>query len=65
MDVDRCICCGEMIPEGKMICPRCEQKEIKTGILLQSINVTKEEAEKAYEWLYANIDELIDMDYLN
>lgn len=21
---DRCICCGEIIPEGKMICAKCE-----------------------------------------
>lgn len=23
-DADRCICCGEIIPEGRMICPQCE-----------------------------------------
>lgn len=23
-DVDRCVCCGEMIPEGGMVCPQCE-----------------------------------------
>lgn len=22
--VDTCICCGEVIPEGRMICPNCE-----------------------------------------
>ena len=22
--VDRCICCGEIVPEGRMICPNCE-----------------------------------------
>ena len=21
---DRCICCGEIIPEGRMLCPNCE-----------------------------------------
>lgn len=21
---DRCICCGEVIPEGRMVCPNCE-----------------------------------------
>ena len=23
-DADRCVCCGEIIPEGRMVCPRCE-----------------------------------------
>ena len=23
-DVDRCVCCGEIIPEGRQICPQCE-----------------------------------------
>ena len=22
---DRCICCGEIIPEGRQVCPNCEQ----------------------------------------
>lgn len=21
---DRCVCCGEIIPEGRMVCPNCE-----------------------------------------
>lgn len=24
---DRCVCCGEIIPEGRMVCPNCESKE--------------------------------------
>lgn len=23
-NVDRCVCCGEIIPEGRHICPNCE-----------------------------------------
>lgn len=23
---DRCICCSELVPEGRQICPICEQK---------------------------------------
>ena len=23
-DADRCVCCGEIVPEGRMVCPRCE-----------------------------------------
>ena len=24
---ERCICCGTIIPEGRQVCPRCEQQE--------------------------------------
>ena len=24
--VDRCVCCGEIIPEGRQVCPACESK---------------------------------------
>ena len=23
-DVNRCVCCDEIVPEGRMVCPRCE-----------------------------------------
>ena len=23
---ERCICCGEIIPEGRQVCPNCERK---------------------------------------
>lgn len=25
-DADRCVCCGEIVPEGRMVCPQCEYK---------------------------------------
>ena len=30
---DRCICCGEIVPEGRMVCPSCEagRKEKENG----------------------------------
>lgn len=24
--VNRCVCCGEIIPEGRMVCPVCERE---------------------------------------
>lgn len=24
-DVNRCVCCGAIIPEGRMVCPTCEK----------------------------------------
>ena len=26
---DRCIVCGELIPEGRQVCPRCEMERKK------------------------------------
>ena len=25
MSEDRCVCCGEIVPEGRMVCPQCEK----------------------------------------
>jgi hypothetical protein len=63
MDADRCACCDEIIPEGRQICPGCESNVTKVGAIMQSRGATKEEVKKAYEWLYSDIDDLIDMDY--
>ena len=48
---DRCVCCGEIIPEGRQVCPICEKKaeknraELKpcpfcgsTDILMRDVN---------------------------
>lgn len=24
-DADRCVCCGEIVPEGRQVCPQCER----------------------------------------
>lgn len=29
---DRCVCCGEAIPEGRMVCPVCEQKGERVSV---------------------------------
>ena len=26
MEADRCVMCGEIIPEGRQVCPACESK---------------------------------------
>lgn len=26
---ERCICCGEIIPEGRQVCPKCEEKSLE------------------------------------
>lgn len=27
-NADRCVCCGEIVPEGRQVCPGCETKEV-------------------------------------
>lgn len=56
MDAERCICCGAIIPEGRMTCPMCEQKEMKYGSILQSQDATVEEVKEAYEWLFTTAE---------
>ena len=29
---NRCVCCGEIIPEGRQVCPNCEAFYEKQGI---------------------------------
>lgn len=46
---DRCVCCGEIIPEGRMVCSICEANSMKIGKILQTQNATPEEVERAYK----------------
>ena len=44
MSTNRCICCGEEIPEGLMICPACQKKsEIKHNTTKQNDPECKED----------------------
>ena len=58
---NRCVCCGNPIPEGRQVCWTCEHEGIKVGKIMQSQNATSEEVENAYEWLYASLEDTIDM----
>ena len=29
-DADRCVCCGEIVPEGRQVCPSCTAAYIMT-----------------------------------
>ena len=55
MDVDRCIVCGEIVPEGRQICLNCEYRVDKIGSILQSQNATKDDVIKAYEIIQKGI----------
>ena len=49
MDADKCLCCGTIIPEGRVICPICEYKLNKAALIMQSGNVPEEDVEKFYK----------------
>lgn len=57
MNEDRCICCGEIIPEGRQVCLNCEYRVGKIGSILQSQNATKDDVIKAYEFIQKGIKE--------
>lgn len=56
MNNNRCIICNEIIPEGRMTCPSCEQVEMKMGLILQSLSATDEEVNKAYDFMEGKDD---------
>lgn len=57
MNNNRCLYCNEIIPEGRMVCPSCERKQIKLGMILQSLKATKEEVEAAYDAMEESNDD--------
>ena len=54
---NRCVCCGEIVCEGRQICWGCEHIELKYGAILQTMEATKEETERAYNFIYGRSDE--------
>lgn len=57
MNENRCISCSEIVPEGRMICPSCERREIKIGMIMQSYGVCSEKVDRAYNSLGENNDD--------
>ena len=33
MNDNRCVCCGRIIPEGRQVCPMCEEKAKRRDVL--------------------------------
>jgi hypothetical protein len=56
MNNNRCLYCNEIIPEERTICPLCENEQMKMSMILQSFNATKEEVNKAYNFMEGNDD---------
>ena len=51
---DKCVICNDIVPEGRMVCPRCESCCTKVGMILQNNQATDEEVERAYEFIKRN-----------
>ena len=49
MSEDRCVCCGEVIPEGRMVCPICLAKLKDAPTTLRTM--TPEERKKGKWYL--------------
>ena len=56
MNNNRCVYCGVIIPERGRLCPACEGADTKVGSILQSLNVSETEVEKAYKFMEKNDD---------
>ena len=42
--VEKCVCCGAIIPEGRQVCPSCEEKEnrlIDPSVLIRDLTAMK------------------------
>lgn len=60
MSEDRCICCGEIVPEGRMVCPNCEkQKPIKNLSHGEMVQIA--EGRKKQPPRYIDANKLIDL----
>ena len=39
-DADKCVCCGEIVPEGRQVCPQCEsydKENPRTEIMIKEV----------------------------
>lgn len=60
MSEDRCICCGDIVPEGRMVCPNCEkQKPMKNLSHGEMVQIAEEKKNKTPRYIDAN--RLIDL----
>lgn len=56
MNNNRCLYCNEITPEGRQVCPLCENEQMKMSMILQSFSATKEEVNKAYNFMEGKDD---------
>lgn len=54
---EKCIYCGEVIPEGRIVCAQCENAILRMGAILQSNEATEEEVDEAYDFIQTDNSE--------
>ena len=62
MSEDKCVCCGDVIPEGRQVCPKCEKAppaEVEAARNEAIRKTVKEFADRVKAELYYQFDELI------
>lgn len=52
MDENRCVCCGEQIPEGTQVCPRCVRKYEVDATEGERARRTMRTEEIMNDWVY-------------
>ena len=40
---NRCVCCGEIIPEGRQVCPNCEKTLTDEPLIIKAVDTLKKE----------------------
>lgn len=40
---DRCVCCGEIIPEGRQVCPNCERSPDDDPLIIKTVDSLRKE----------------------
>ena len=56
MNNNRCASCGVIIPEGRQVCPLCDRRQIRLGMILQSIEATTDDVKAAYAFMEGTDD---------
>lgn len=59
---NRCVCCGEIIPEGRMVCPLCQEKA--SGRLEVGDTIKCSTSEEMVDLMKELAKEGIDTDFL-
>ena len=42
-DVNHCVCCGAIIPEGRQVCPNCERTLTDAPLILKPVDTLRNE----------------------
>lgn len=56
--MDTCVCCGQPVPEGRMVCPECETESFERSIKMDGIQAQIASVEARCKSNSHRIDEL-------